>query len=87
MNFILRSVGQATKDKYVKPGKAIFSTSISIYVGCSFYIFLIISNSFATYRCRHPCFNYYLYCKNNLIVKQHLNKKTSIVFIPMKLTF
>ena len=53
--FVRQSVCQATRGTNVKIWKCDFSTPISIF--CSSYIFLIISNSFATYGCCHPCFN------------------------------
>ncbi len=56
--FVSRSVGQAKKGINVKTWKChlIFLTPISIF--CSSYILSIISNSFATYGCCHPCYVY-----------------------------
>ncbi len=48
--FVRQGIGKATKGKNVKTWKC----EISIF--CSSCIFLIISNSSATYGCRHPSF-------------------------------
>ncbi len=60
--FICRSLGQATKGRNVKIWKLIFSVpnenkQLVFFYAHSFlfsYKFLIISNSFASYRCCHP---------------------------------
>ena len=69
--FVRGSVGQATKVRNEKYRNAFFSTPIQIF--CSSYIILIISNSFATYGCCHPCF---VFKSENKFERKHQKKVT-----------